>query len=72
VGSLSYCQISKNYRIPRVSIPISPILIEIFPWTHGPEVSLGRVFVAVASSADAVPSFLYEINKCGYFIIALL
>ena len=49
LGSLSYLQISKHYRIPRVSIPISSILIEIFSRTHGPEVSLGRVFVAVVS-----------------------
>ena len=37
------------YNFRRVLVPISSILIKIFPRTHGPEVLLGRVFAAVGS-----------------------
>ena len=46
------------YNILRVSVPISSILVKIFPRTHGPGVLLGRVFAAdgTGSNGSFIPT----------------
>ena len=53
------------YNIPRISVPISSVLMVIFPRTHGPEVFLGRMLLLLVKSLIAGSKAIGNMDVTG-------